>query len=205
MGWGASAGLAEQMSFALGRDIDVIALNDNGAYAAREALSLELQRGRDRLAGKKVVIWEFAERELSVGDWKPMPLVLGSPPPSRFIAPARGKELTISGVVRQRSGIDLSSSSPYADQVVAMHLVDVQIADQAQPTPGDEAIVYLLAVRQRTPTSVALIRPGQRITLRLRNWADVAKEFGRIRRTELQDESLQLAEPSWGEFVAPAR
>jgi len=24
------------------------------------------------LSGKRVVIWEFAARELSVGDWKPM-------------------------------------------------------------------------------------------------------------------------------------
>jgi alginate O-acetyltransferase complex protein AlgJ len=28
--------------------------------------------GEDRLAGKRVLIWEFASRELSVGDWKPI-------------------------------------------------------------------------------------------------------------------------------------
>ena len=30
------------------------------------------RRGEDRLAGKRVVIWEFASRELAVGDWKPI-------------------------------------------------------------------------------------------------------------------------------------
>jgi hypothetical protein len=72
MGWGAGAGLAAQLAVALGRPVDVIAQNDSGAFATRQALSLELAGGNDRLAGKRVVIWEFAVRELSVGDWKPV-------------------------------------------------------------------------------------------------------------------------------------
>jgi alginate O-acetyltransferase complex protein AlgJ len=70
MGWGESAGLGPQLALALGRAIDVIAQNDSGAYATRLALARELAAGEDRLAGKRVVIWEFASRELSVGDWR---------------------------------------------------------------------------------------------------------------------------------------
>lgn len=70
MEWGEAAGLAPQLSAALGRSLDVIAQNDSGAFATRQALWRELMRGDDRLAGKRVVIWEFASRELSVGDWK---------------------------------------------------------------------------------------------------------------------------------------
>jgi SGNH hydrolase-like domain, acetyltransferase AlgX len=70
MGWGAAAGLGPQLSLALGRPLDVIAQNDSGAFATRQALARELAAGNDRLAGKRVVIWEFASRELSVGDWK---------------------------------------------------------------------------------------------------------------------------------------
>jgi alginate O-acetyltransferase complex protein AlgJ len=70
MEWGEAAGLAPQLSAALGRPLDVIAQNDSGAFATRQALWRELSRGEDRLAGKRVVIWEFAARELSVGDWK---------------------------------------------------------------------------------------------------------------------------------------
>jgi alginate O-acetyltransferase complex protein AlgJ len=70
MGWGEAAGLAPQLAFALGRGVDVLAQNDAGAHATRRALETELRSGEDRLAGKKVVIWEFAARELSVGDWK---------------------------------------------------------------------------------------------------------------------------------------
>jgi len=70
MGWGAASGLGPQLSLALERPIDVIAQNDSGAFATRQALARELAAGEDRLHGKQVVIWEFASRELSVGDWK---------------------------------------------------------------------------------------------------------------------------------------
>jgi len=70
MGWGSASGLAPHLALSLNRPIDVIAHNDSGAFATRQALSRELQAGQDRLAGKRVVIWEFASRELSVGDWK---------------------------------------------------------------------------------------------------------------------------------------
>lgn len=70
MGWGSSAGLGPQLAFALGRGVDVIAQNDSGAFATRLALSRELGGPEDRLTGKRVVVWEFAARELAVGDWK---------------------------------------------------------------------------------------------------------------------------------------
>jgi alginate O-acetyltransferase complex protein AlgJ len=70
MGWGAAAGLGPHLAFALGRPVDVIAQNDSGAFATRQALARELAGGSDRLAGKRVVVWELASRELAVGDWK---------------------------------------------------------------------------------------------------------------------------------------
>jgi hypothetical protein len=70
MGWGEAAGLGPHLSLALGRPVDVIAQNDSGAFATRKLLAQALAAGEDRLAGKRVVIWEFAARELSVGDWK---------------------------------------------------------------------------------------------------------------------------------------
>lgn len=72
MGWGSGAGLGPQLAVALKRPIDVIAQNDSGAFATRAALALELEQDNARLDGKKVVIWEFAARELAVGNWKPI-------------------------------------------------------------------------------------------------------------------------------------
>src|SRR5205814_4670211 len=59
MGWGESAGLAPHLAIALGRDVDVLAQNDSGAFATRKLLSEALGAGEDRLAGKRVVIWEL--------------------------------------------------------------------------------------------------------------------------------------------------
>ncbi len=81
LNWGEAAGLAEQLSYLLQRPVDRIAQNDAGASATRQALALELARGQDRLAGKRVVVWQFAIRELAVGDWRPIPLRRPQPSP----------------------------------------------------------------------------------------------------------------------------
>jgi alginate O-acetyltransferase complex protein AlgJ len=70
LGWGTGAGLAEQLAFHLRRPVDRIAVNAGGAWASRQALARELAAGRDRLAGKRVVVVEFSARELSIGDWR---------------------------------------------------------------------------------------------------------------------------------------
>ena len=77
MGWGESAGLVEQLSFEMQRPVDRLARNDNGAFASRDMLAAEIRRGRDRLAGKRVVIFQFAARELSFGDWKIVQFEMG--------------------------------------------------------------------------------------------------------------------------------
>jgi hypothetical protein len=81
MGWGEAAGLAPHLARALGREIDLIAQNDSGAFATRKLLSEALGAGEDRLAGKKVVIWELAARELAAGDWKPFRYEVGKRAP----------------------------------------------------------------------------------------------------------------------------
>ncbi len=70
MGWGEAAGLVEQLSYMLQRPIDRIVQNDEGAHATRGLLRHALASGSDRLAGKRVVIWQFAARELAFGDWR---------------------------------------------------------------------------------------------------------------------------------------
>lgn len=73
LGWGTGAGLAEQLAFHLRRPVDRIAVNAGGAWASRQALARELAAGpagRNRLAGKKVVVVQFSARELAVGDWR---------------------------------------------------------------------------------------------------------------------------------------
>jgi alginate O-acetyltransferase complex protein AlgJ len=67
MGWGEGAGLVEHISYVLQRPVDRIVQNDQGAFATRELLH---RAGPARLTGKRVVIYQFAARELMFGDWK---------------------------------------------------------------------------------------------------------------------------------------
>jgi hypothetical protein len=101
MGWGESAGFVEQLSRALGgRPIDCILRNSDGAFATREILGQELARGNDRLLGKKIIIWEFAARELAFGNWKSIDMELGKPAPSHFLTLKSEQDLIVTGVVQ---------------------------------------------------------------------------------------------------------
>jgi hypothetical protein len=71
MGWGDAAGLVEQLSYTLRRPVDRLIQNDDGAFATRVMLA---RADPERLAGTRVVIWQFAARELAFGDWKPIDL-----------------------------------------------------------------------------------------------------------------------------------
>ena len=71
MGWGTSAGLVEHLSLALGRPVDRLVQNDQGAFVTRAML----HSSPARLNGKRVVIYQFAVRELATGDWKVLPFV----------------------------------------------------------------------------------------------------------------------------------
>ena len=204
MGWGESAGFAEHLSFALRRPIDCILRNSDASFATREILSNELAHGRDRLAGKKLVIWEFATRELSFGNWKLLDLKLGEAKPSRFLSLKAGEKITVSGTVETISPVPRPGTVPYKDHIEALHLVDIVAADsraEGAAASHAQAVVYLWSMRDNVWTSAARLRPGDRVKLRLRPWPDVSVEYEKFNRTELEDPALQLEEPVWGEDV----
>ncbi|HEX4630147.1 MAG TPA: hypothetical protein VH188_04215 [Chthoniobacterales bacterium] len=199
--WGESAGFAEHLSAALGgKPLDCILRNSDAAFATREMLSRDLARGRDRLAGKKLVIWEFAARELAFGDWKMIDMKLGQPPPAKFFVPKTGESVTASGSVEAISAVPRPGSVPYKDHVLALHLTDLRIEGRDE-SAGLEAIVYLESMRDNLLTSAAHLRPGDNVTLRLRPWSDVSDQYEKINRSEIDDPGVQLEEPCWGEPV----
>ena len=202
MGWGEAAGLAEHLSFALRRPIDCILRNSDASFATREILSNELARGRDRLAGKKLVVWEFAARELSFGNWKLLDLKLGEAKPSRFLSLKAGEEIEVSGTVESISPVPRPGTVPYKDHIEALHLVDIAGADARDAAESHaQAVVYSWSMRDNEWTSAARLRPGDRVKLRLRPWPDVSPQYEKFNRTELDDSALQLEEPVWGEDV----
>jgi alginate O-acetyltransferase complex protein AlgJ len=200
MGWGRSAGLAEQLSYYLQRPIDRIVQNDAGASAGRRILSQELARGKDRLAGKKLVIWQFAVRELSFGDWQPIELKLNdSPADMPFIAPDSGKNWTVSGVIESISAIPLPGSVPYPDHIASVHLSDIRSGNPS--LNFKQAMVYMQSMKDNQWTAAARLRTGDRVCIQLSAWVDIEDRMGGINRSEPEDGALLLAEPCWGELI----
>jgi len=200
LGWGESAGFAEHLSRALGRPLDCILRNSDAAYATREILSRDLARGRDRLAGKKVVVWEFAARELSFGDWKMLEMKVGQPAIAKFFAPKEGETVIVNATVRAISGVPRPGTVPYKDHVLAVHLTEVGIEGRSEKEPL-ESLVYLESMRENVLTVAAHLRPGDRVTLRLQAWSDVSDKFDKTNRSEIADPAVQLEEPAWGELM----
>lgn len=204
MNWGASAGLAERLSFVLGRKIDRLAQNDGGSHASRQALYQQLARGHDRLRGKRVVIWEFAVRELAFGDWKLFSMP-DSPPVDQGSRPTSPRQSTgevlVRGTIRAAAGAPQPGSVPYRDAVTGVHLDGVEGLSAA--FPNREIVVYLWGLRDNRLTTAAKFATDQKVTLRLTPWDAVREKYERFNRIELDDPDFKLAElPTyWAEEV----
>ncbi len=198
MGWGEGAGLGEQLSYFLDQPVDVLLQNDAGAFATRELLSRELARGRDRLAGKKVVVWQFAARELSSGDWKELAMTLGAPQESSFYVPPPGGEQKVIAVVAAVSSSPQPGSVPYKDNIITLHLVDIRNGETGEEY--GQALVYGWGMQDNTLTDLARVRVGEQIELKLVDWDTVQGNYSSYRRSTLSDEMLELELPTWGEL-----
>jgi alginate O-acetyltransferase complex protein AlgJ len=200
LGWGTGAGLVQRLSYHLRRPVGAMIRNDDGAFSTRLMLSEAITGGSDRLANTRVVIWEFTARELSVGDWRSIPMAPIAREDTGFVVPQRGATVVVEGTVAVLAEVPDPRTAPYADYIVGMHMVDL-VSDQA--LDGDQAMVFTWAMRGRRLTAGAHYRVGQRLTLELRPWADMTRELGTITRGELFEDDLFLQTPCWGDEVKP--
>lgn len=196
LGWGAGAGFAEQLSFHLGFPIDRIVRNDAGAWATRDLLARDLARGRDRLEGVKVVVWQFAARELAHGDWRKIALRMGAPRASRLAAPPPAPAVW-TGVVAAVSAIPTPGRVPYADHIAAFHLVEVA----GEKVGADEAYVFAWSMTNHQRTVAGRLRPGDRIRFSARDWRDVENQLDSVNRSELDADEFLQADMVWAEDI----
>jgi alginate O-acetyltransferase complex protein AlgJ len=198
MNWGRAAGLAEQLSCALNRPVDTILRNDGGASATREILSRELAQGEGRLAGKKVVVWQFATRELAVGDWKLLDMTLKQPRQPGDGTPPADRELIVSGTITAKSAAPRAGRLPYADHIFTLDLTDLQVHSGTLTEP--KIAVYLFSMRNQQNTPAFSWSIGKRVKLKLQPWKPgFFRRYGRINRTETDD--IELKHPWWGEVI----
>lgn len=191
MGWGEHAGLVESLSLALQRPIDRITINDAGALQTRRALCDELRRGNDRLAGKKVVVWQFASRELAVGDWQILQL-----PEVAQEAVVR-TPVTVRASVVARSSPPKPGSVPYKDCLIAVRLEGVEALEGVWPKSESSgpALLYVLGMRDNVWTDAATWGLGESLELKLVPWEQSAESVRSLNREELDDDELLLANP----------
>lgn len=204
MGWGQAAGLVEHLSHALDAPIDAILQNDAGAYATRATLVKEMGLGHDRLAGKKVVVWEFAARELAVGDWKLLDMKLEqvkkpveAEQMSGFLVLNEKESVKVQGLVAEVSLVPIPGTVPYKDHVRTLHVRELAPMEGGQALVGDEAHVYVRSMQDNIWTVGGRVEVGERVTLHLSSWYDMEESYGRLNRSTI--DALDFEEPCWGE------
>jgi len=200
MGWGTGSGLVEQLGFHLRRPVDSIVINDKGSFTTRQQLGNQLKRGEDRLAGKKVVVYEFAARELALGNWKLIDLTLGrraAGPATRAVEAAKAapQGLQVEGVIQEITLPPRPGSTAYKDAVIALHLK--QVTSGGKPFATPEIVVFCWGMRNDAHTAATRYRRGERVVLKLKPWPQVERKYGSYQRIELQNDAAVFLDIYW--------
>ena len=193
MGWGDSAGFVEHLSAELARPIDKIVINAGGADATRQALVQELNRGNDRLAGKRVLVYQFATRELFSGDWKLLSIPSDKALQRSAISIAEG--VTVTATIKAKTEPPVPRTVPYSECIIALHLENTGTSDLPEAF-----VVFLWGMRGNQWTDVTTFKVGQKVKLWLRPWSAVETEYGSYNRKELENEETWLLDVYWGEI-----
>ncbi len=209
LGWGTNAGLAEQLSLELGESVARIAINAGGAYAARSELARRVARhatgsGPDPLANVKVVVYQFAMRELSSGDWKLIEMAAGNAGAAVAEKPqtqavANVDRFVVTGTIADLTHPPAPESVPYEDAVVNVHLTGLRW-DGAKPDDApEEILLYTWGMRKRVWCKVAKMKAGDELTLEITPWESVMDNYGSYNRTDFEDFDLLMLPGFWGE------
>jgi len=188
LGWGTGAGFAERLAFHLGRPVARIALNDGGDLEVRRELARRLAVGELDLETTRVVIYQFAARELSIGDWRRVDL----PTPRAPTTKAEG-EVTVRGEVAEIAAVPDPGETPYRDVLAAVRLVSVE--SEAEVT--EEILVYVWGLREGRPALAGELRTGETLELRLLPWSEAPGDVQGFQRRELAGDAWFYLDAYW--------
>ena len=163
-------------------------------YLCREGLSMDMpvelaRRARDPkfLEGRKVIVWTFCSRSFVAGKWAKVDLPGG--------AVARQPRLEAQAA---RATVSDLSQRPATDADYPNFIMKLQVKDLKTPDGraiGDgRAVLYILAMKDRTLLPAARIDKGQALTLRLTDWESVRAAWGKTHAGTLDDDT---AERDW--------
>jgi len=194
LGWGESAGLSEHLAYHLGMTTDTIAFNGSAATAARTELVRAANEGR--LDSKRILVYEFASRDLYLEDWPPAPLpvrrhsaapVVSSPADvtttQRNVAPTNSMgPLIVHGRITAVSRMPEPGGSPYKDCL---------IIGKGSSTRGESGtlakpaiLVGLIAIEDEVWTEAARYRVGEELRLTLVPFSKVPARWKSAQRAD---------------------
>jgi alginate O-acetyltransferase complex protein AlgJ len=189
LGWGRSAGFAAQLAVALERPVDVIARNGAGATQTRA----ELARRPDPLGGKRVLVWQFAERELASADWKPIPLRAHAPDAAGAGGPGADTDrVTVEATVLATSRVPAPFSVPYKD---CLTFIKVRIDRvESGACRHDQIIAAFWGLKDDRTQPAAGYAPGDRFRLTL---VPLARAAERLRVVRYADDLNDYDHPTY--------
>lgn len=199
--WGQKAGLGEHLAFHLNAPVDVIAMNGAGATVRNELLRAART---GRLAATRVLIYEFAIRDLYLEDWPVVELgqverklisreekapvveaVVEKPAAPVAAAPvvvADSERVTVLGRIVQMSRAIQPGTAPYEDALIygKLKIEKVEAGSYGKP----EAIVVFLAMRKRVLLPGAGHKVGDVMRLRLVRLKSAPEDIRSMQRSD---------------------
>ncbi len=177
MGWGQKAGLAERLSFHLSHPCKAIAINGNGANASRQ----ELARTTKTLPSIKLVIWQFAARELDHSPWQNTPIKFHPPSETQPIKTKiyKYKILTIP---------KWNLNTPYPNSIT-----EILIKRQSD---GKEFLIRMLLKKNHQYTETKKLTEGQTLKLKITPWEKVKPNH---KKSQLYSLNRYDLNPYWAE------
>ncbi|HEX3879123.1 MAG TPA: hypothetical protein VHW24_19200 [Bryobacteraceae bacterium] len=211
LGWGRAAGFAEHLSYALDRPLDVIALDGGGSSSTR--VELARRDNIERLAAKRIVIFEFAERDLLGQDWLPAPLpiadlmaavrnrpeatipkltapaaesAVGRTVPHKPGYTARNEELIVTARIVKTSQVPAPETAPYDDCLTYLKLSIERI--ESGHYDKREIIVVFVAMRDHVLLPPARFAVGDRLRMKLIPMRRAGDEIQSMQRADNLDD-----------------
>ena len=135
MGWGEHSGLAEHLALQLGIPIDVIAINDGGTTTSREKLA----RRPNALVGKKLVIWQFATRDLvnPESEWK----IVDIPEPQKDVKTGTRHTAPLHVIVAEVTKVSLVPDPGRVAYSECLTYIKYRVIDVEQGEYSDEDLI----------------------------------------------------------------
>jgi hypothetical protein len=154
-------------------------------YVCREGLAqdmpLELaKRGPDFLNARRVIVWTTRGRCLAEGGWCAVDLSGKRKSPQPLVQSSAAT--CVAGEVAQRPKRDAA----YAHYVMQVRVKELKDA-RGRPIGDGEAILHVLAMKDRKLLAAAGVEKGQKLELKLTTWALVEGKYGKINTGELED------------------